>query len=156
MVQQKCSIEVMNIDIWVPTHIIQSFLADHNMPPPHYDFLIKVSGLFSIFWVLTLTTQTTAPAYRWFWCVSSHTFYAVSEPRTVRCGQVLPSPPFLRRCMDSFLYHNDWYWFQDPHDWTRRQSHQASDSASHHTHCALPFGWFIFLRLVGHCRSGAL
>jgi len=117
------------------------FLADHNMPPPHYDFLIKVNEFYCALSEFShwprrqqlLLIGDSGTLYHTYTCTAS-------EQPTVRCREVLPSPSFLRRCMDSFLYHNDWYRLQDPHDWTWRQSHQASDSASYHPHFALTFG----------------
>ena len=76
----------------VYSHTSNSFLViNHNMPPPHYDFLIKVSGLSIVLWVLTPIAQKTAPAHRWFWYVVSHQrlrcFWAA-------CCQVWASPAF--------------------------------------------------------------
>lgn len=51
-----------------------------------------------------------------------------------RCWKVLPSSPFLRRCMDPFVYYNNWNRLQNQNHWTGWKAYQTTNCVFSSTH----------------------
>ena len=106
-----------------------------SMPPPHYDFLIKVSYLLPSTYIhswrvhpsfYSLVIQVNFPPL--------YTYYDAQKTKNIsrRCRKVVPPAALLRRCMDTLVHHDHWYRLQDSNHRTRWETYQTSDCMLFH------------------------
>lgn len=79
------------------------------MPPPHYDFLIKVSP-YPDFMGSFMANIAISFSSLEIQVIEAHSdSNSLAEMRFDRCWEIMSSSAILRRRMDAFLYHDYWH-----------------------------------------------